>query len=62
MIDLLELQPEMTIAELGSGCGLTAITFAKFGAYVKGYEIIEKSCDISRKYAKQLEVSDKIKI
>jgi protein-L-isoaspartate O-methyltransferase len=45
MLQMLELQPGMTIADLGSGCGITAIAFSVFGcASVLGFEIHEYSC------------------
>ena len=43
MIEMLELKPGMHIADLGSGCGLTGNTFAKFGCKVTGFEPGKKS-------------------
>ena len=40
MLRMLELSPGMTVADLGSGCGITANTFAVFGASrVVGLEV-----------------------
>merc|ERR1719240_416578 len=43
----------MSIADLGSGCGITGNTFAKFGCKVLGIEVHEKSCEIARKHTKK---------
>lgn len=40
MLQMLEVNPGMTVADLGSGCGITANTFAVFGASkVVGFEV-----------------------
>ncbi len=44
MLQMLELQRGQTIADLGSGCGITANTFAYFGcSVVDGFEYHKKS-------------------
>jgi cyclopropane fatty-acyl-phospholipid synthase-like methyltransferase len=48
MIDLLKLKPGMTVCDLGSGCGLTGNTFAKFGCKVTGFEPGKKSVQIAK--------------
>ena len=51
---MLELQPGMTIADLGSGCGITANTFSVFGcSNVMGFEVraprhAPNACVVSR--------------
>ena len=56
MIDMLELEPGMYIADLGSGCGLTGNTFAKFGCKITGFEPSKKAVQVANKYAKKLGV------
>ena len=52
MLRMLDLEPGMTVADLGSGCGITANTFAVFGASkVIGYEFHPFSCDVARDMA-----------
>ena len=51
MIVHLDLNPGMTLCDLGSGVGLTSCTFAKFGCYVTGFEIQEKSTEIAKFFA-----------
>ncbi len=50
----------MYICDLGSGCGLTGNTFAKYGCKVLGFEPGKKSVDIANKYAKKIGVQDKV--
>ena len=59
---MLDLKPSMSIADLGSGVGLTACTFAKFGCNVSGFEVHAKSCEIVKRQAKLFDVSDKLQI
>ena len=58
MLRMLELEPGMTIADLGSGCGITANSFAVFGASkVVGYEFHALSCDVARDMALKIRAS-----
>jgi len=61
MIDLLKLEPGMSICDLGSGVGLTGNTFAKFGCKVTGFEPGRKAVEIAKQYAKKLGVSKNVK-
>ena len=51
----------MSVCDLGSGCGLTGNTFAKFGCTVVGFEPGKKSVDIAKEYAKKIGVSSNVK-
>ena len=58
MLQMLELQPGMTIADLGSGCGITAIAFSVFGcASVLGFEVHEYSCEVAREMAETIRLA-----
>ena len=58
MLQMLELLPGMTIADLGSGCGITAIAFSVFGcASVLGFEIHEYSCEVAREMAETIRLA-----
>jgi protein-L-isoaspartate O-methyltransferase len=58
MLQMLELQPGMTIADLGSGCGITAIAFSVFGcASVLGFEVHEYSCEVANEMAETIRVA-----
>jgi protein-L-isoaspartate O-methyltransferase len=58
MLQMLELQPGMTIADLGSGCGITAIAFSVFGcSSVLGFEIHEYSCEVAREMAETIRLA-----
>jgi 2-polyprenyl-3-methyl-5-hydroxy-6-metoxy-1,4-benzoquinol methylase len=61
MLEMLELKPGMKICDLGSGCGLTGNTFAKFGCTVLGFEPGKRSVEIANKYAKIIGVEDSVK-
>ena len=50
----------MHICDLGSGCGLTGNTFAKYGCKVTGFEPGKKAWQISKKYAEKIGVADKV--
>ncbi|CAD7953735.1 unnamed protein product [Amoebophrya sp. A25] len=54
MLEMLELAPGQTIADLGSGCGITANAFAAFGCVVDGFEFHKKSTEISNQFAHKL--------
>lgn len=54
MLRFLELEPHHTIADLGSGCGVTANTFALFGCQVSGFEFHKRSTEVAKKYAIRL--------
>ena len=56
MLEMLELSPEHTIADLGSGCGITSLTFATFGAEVTGYEILSTSVEVAENMADELDL------
>ena len=58
MLQMLELQPGMTLADLGSGCGITAIAFSVFGcASVLGFEVHEYSCEVANEMAETIRVA-----
>ena len=55
---MLELQPGMTITDLGSGCGITTIAFSVFGcASVLGFEIHEYSCEVAREMVETIRLA-----
>eukprot|EP00392_Amoebophrya_sp_AT5.2_P010457 g10519.t1 len=55
MLQMLELKPEHSIADLGSGCGITGNTFAYFGCrVVHGFEFHKQSTEISSAFAARL--------
>jgi len=56
MIDLLMLEPGMSVCDIGSGVGLTGNTFAKFGCKVTGFDPGKKSVEIAKQYAKKIGV------
>merc|ERR1719373_119740 len=51
---MLKLKPGMTIGDLGSGCGITSISFALYGATVIGFEYVKSSVDVANDMAKQI--------
>jgi protein-L-isoaspartate O-methyltransferase len=54
MIGFLDLKPGETVCDFGSGCGLTANTFAKFGCKVKGFEVSAEAVKIARRKADEI--------
>ena len=51
MLEMLDLSPNLSVADLGSGCGITANAMALFGARVTGIEFHAASVDVAREYA-----------
>lgn len=49
------------VLEVGCGIGITACSFAQYGAYVTAIDISEKSLELAKKRAKLLGVEDRIK-
>ena len=61
MIEMLGIiRQGFIVLDLGSGCGLTANTFAKFWCWVEGYEPNKRAIVIAKKYAQKLGVSEYI--
>lgn len=60
MVRMLELEPGHSIGDLGSGCGITANSFALYGCRVVGFEFHKKSTQVAQKYAVKLGVTGNV--